>query len=187
MKLCIADPPYLGRGQRWYGGGRGSSPRWPAADNHPEARKWDEPEAHIELVERLVSGYDGWAIAASADSLPLYLRHVPVDSRVLVWHKRNALPSGWRVMNTWEPVIAYLPTARRARVNGQVAMRDLLDAPNRPSGFVGSKPKEWTAWVLQALGYEKGDVVDDLFPGSGAVSEAIRALSQELPIAGITA
>lgn len=173
MKLAIADPPYLGRGVRWYGGGRGSSPRWPAADNHPEAGRWDTPEAHMQLVEELTANYDGWAIAMSADSLPLYLSVCPADVRVMVWHKRNALPSGWRVMNTWEPVVTRIPSSRRARVKGHVATRDLLDAPNKPSGFVGSKPKEWTQWVLESLGYESGDEVADIFPGSGAVQRAI--------------
>jgi DNA modification methylase len=33
-------------------------------------------------------------------------------------------------------------------------------------------------WVLDALGYEEGDTVDDLFPGSGAVSAAIAQMGR---------
>jgi hypothetical protein len=40
--------------------------------------------------------------------------------------------------------------------------------------FVGSKPYEWTQWVLDLMGYQEGDEVTDLFHGSGAVAQAIK-------------
>ena len=52
-------------------------------------------------------------------------------------------------------------------------MKDYLIANPRQNGFVGAKPDEWTAWVLDAMGYQDGDVVDDLFIGSGAVTQAL--------------
>ena len=180
MRLAIADPPYLGRGHRWYGGGGGSSPRWPATDNHPEARIWDAPDAHVALVQRLVADYDGWAIALSADSLALYLSACPPGVRVGVWWKRNTMPSGARVHNRWEPVIFFIPADRRSReVEGFLETTDVLDAPKLNTGFVGAKPPAWTRWVLAVLGHSPEDSVDDIFNGSGAVSRAIDGL---LPI-----
>jgi hypothetical protein len=39
---------------------------------------------------------------------------------------------------------------------------------------MGAKPRAWTRWVLDMLGYDpESDTVDDLFPGSGAVSNEL--------------
>jgi hypothetical protein len=41
-------------------------------------------------------------------------------------------------------------------------------------GFAGAKPRAWTRWVLDMLGYDPDeDTVDDLFHGSGAVAAEI--------------
>lgn len=40
-------------------------------------------------------------------------------------------------------------------------------------GVVGAKPEAWTRWVLDLLGAERSDTIDDLFPGSGAVAAAV--------------
>lgn len=42
-------------------------------------------------------------------------------------------------------------------------------------GFTGAKPAAVVWWLLDVLGAEPKDAVDDLFPGSGAVTEAIQA------------
>ena len=106
--LCIADPPYLGRATRWYGGGRGSGGgRHHAPDVHPAAATWDYASTHTELVAQLDREYDGWAIAATAASLTTYLAAAP-DARVLIWNITNAAPSGSRIHTTWEPVIRKL-------------------------------------------------------------------------------
>lgn len=47
MKAAYADPPYLGCGQRHYG------------TLHNDAAKYDTPEAHKALIDRL--GKDGAA------------------------------------------------------------------------------------------------------------------------------
>jgi hypothetical protein len=57
--------------------------------------------------------------------------------------------------------------------HGTSVFRSMLSEIDRQNGFVGAKPDEWTQWVLDAMGYQDGDTVDDLFPGSGAVSELI--------------
>lgn len=182
MRLAIADPPYLGRSNRWYGDGRGSSGGRHVADHHPEARVWDTAEAHRDLVRRLLDEFDGWAIAAAPDSLPVYLGAcVGVVPRVMVWHRRNAPPSGSRVGSMWEPVILRVPDGRSAHGTG-LEVSDVLDAAAPRRGFAGSKPDAWTRWVLDALGYRPGeDEVIDLFTGSGAVADAANGM---LPLIG---
>jgi len=174
MRLAIADPPYLGRADRWYGTGRGDRGGRGRADTHPDAAAWDAPGRHVELVHELVANYDGWALAAAPASLALYLDAAPDDVRVMVWHRRNAPPSGARMRAAWEPVIAYVPLARRAHGTGP-ARDDVLDHPAGRPGFAGAKPPAWTRWVLDALGYDPHtDEVADLFPGSGAVTAEAR-------------
>jgi hypothetical protein len=173
MKLAIADPPYLGRANRWYGDGCGDGNGIGRADNHPEAKKWDNPQTHIDLVKQLEENYDGWAIALTVHSLSTYMQVVETDSRngirVMAWIKTAAVPSGSRIATSWEPVIVRVPKERKGWKSG-TRMKDYLIANPKKNGFIGSKPDEWTAWVLDAMGYTKGDSVEDLFYGSGAVT-----------------
>lgn len=173
MRLAIADPPYLGKAARWYGDGRGiGGARDGRADHHPDAARWDTAAAHEQLVRELERDYDGWAIALDVASLTTYLRVVPEDTRIMVWHRRNAQPSGSRIRSAWEPVLVYVPPARRSWANG-IRLDDVLDAPAPRLGFVGAKPDRWTRWVLDVLGYDaEEDTVVDLFPGSRAVERA---------------
>lgn len=182
MRLAIADPPYLGRGDRWYGDGRGHFTRQRNSDHHEEAAKWDSPAAHVELMASLVREFDGWAVAGAPDSLGLYLSVAPADTRVLVWHRGNAIPSGSRVSEQWEFVLAFIPPSRRGR-GEHLPTSDVLSAgvQNR-SGFTGSKPSRWTRWVLDVLGYDPAaDELVDLFPGSGAVSAAADGMLALVP------
>ena len=173
-RLAIADPPYLNRGERWYGSGNGDWSGNGTADVHPEAGIWDSPGAHVALVEQLVREYDGWVIALSPDSLKLYLDACPDDVHVMVWYRRNGMPGGNRVRRCWEPVILRQPEGRRGRSEVTMTTSDVLDAPAKRPGFAGAKPPMWTRWVLDALGYAPGvDTVDDLFPGSGGVTAAM--------------
>jgi hypothetical protein len=42
-------------------------------------------------------------------------------------------------------------------------------------GLVGAKPLAFNNWILDLLNYKDGDVVDDLFPGSNGMAEAIES------------
>lgn len=179
MRLAIADPPYLGRADRWYGDGRGSgrvtngtgrNGRKP--DYHPQAAEWDEPERHERLVRDLACDFDGWAVAGTASSAPLLMSAAPAGTRLAVWVRPNAMPGGSRLICTWEPVVVYVPEGRRDRSSG-MSVRDALVAPVLPQGFLGSKPPSWTRWVLDMLGYDpESDELTDVFEGSGAVAAA---------------
>lgn len=41
-----------------------------------------------------------------------------------------------------------------------------------PGAVVGMKPPPFATWMFRQLGAAPGDVLDDLFPGSGAVGRA---------------
>lgn len=182
MRLCIADPPYLGRADRWYGLGRGSGGGRHRADSHPDAARWDDPATHVQLMTDLARDFDGWAVAAAPDSLPVYLAAVP-DVRVMVWHRRNAPPSGSRIRACWEPVLVHVPDSRRGR--GWQAISDVLDEPGTRGGFAGAKPPRWTRWVLDALGYDpQEDELVDMFKGSGAVAGAAAGMLSLVPESG---
>jgi hypothetical protein len=182
VKLAIADPPYLGRAARNYGPradrtgfGSGSeslhsgSPRTTSV--HPDAADWDRLDTHRNLVETLSLNYEGWAIAMAPSNLGAYLA-MTVGVRVAVWVRPRSVPTGSRVTPSWEPVIVYIPQGRRRALAGRVMTDVHTAAP--PQTFVGAKPASWTRWVLDMLGYDpETDTVDDLFPGSGAVSAAI--------------
>ena len=187
MRLCIADPPYLGRAAVWYGdgmalsqlgrnhGGTANVTGPKPADHHPDAAEWDSINKHAELVARLIDEYDGWAVAMAHDNLRDYLPLVPrgVPLRIGVWRKPQNMPSGARVLNTWEPVIVRIPEGRRASNGAKVFPPDSISVGRLNNGFPGAKPRAWTRWVLDMLGYQDGDEVDDLFPGSGAVAAEI--------------
>ena len=187
MRLAIADPTYppiraahprndKPRASFWYGDaklmGHGRK-----ADNHPGAAEWDNPERHRALLEQLEAGYDGWAIATAHDGLSAYTDsngELPRGCRVMIWHKPNSVATASRLRNVWEPVIIKLPVGRQSsrHMGGQID--DLLVATAPRVGFAGAKPLEWTRWVLACLGYNREtDTVEDLFPGSGGVTEAL--------------
>ena len=185
MKLCIADPPYLGRAAIWYGDRMGKSQLSPEyggtagiggvrpADHHPDAHLWDDIETHRAMVERLIAEYDGWAIAMAHDNLRDYLPLIPaaVPIRIGIWTKPQTMPSGARVINAYEPVIVRIPEGRRSSNGQTIFPRDSVTISRLNNGFPGAKPSAWTRWVLDMLGYDaERDEVDDLFHGSGAVA-----------------
>jgi hypothetical protein len=144
------------------------------ADHHPEAHIWDTPEAHEELVHALVDNYDGWAIAMVPDSLRHYLQWVPERTRIAVWHDPRVMPTGTHPRRRWEPVLLYVPEGRRRVVDVTTPVGDVLTCPHPSGSFAGSKPPQWTRWVLDMMGYDQDmDEVDDLFGGSGAVAREL--------------
>jgi hypothetical protein len=140
---------------------------------------FDELDAHRALLERLVSEFDGWALATTPDGLGAY-HPLPVSCRILSWHRTNGLPGAHRILSRWEPVIVFPPRTRRARTTGGY-VPDVLTCGAPRGGFPGAKPPAWTRWVLDALGYDPDeDELVDLFPGSGAVGN--EAAQHALPL-----
>lgn len=188
MRLAIADPPYppnllstshggQPRASRWYstrpGTRRPYGSRYRVADHHEDAEQYDDPATHRALLEHLVHNYDGWALASSWDGPHTVYAPLPRGTRVMIWHRTNAMPSGARIISRYETVMLYPPAARRAKA-ACLGVPDVLTTSVPASGFAGSKPPAWTRWVLDALGYDPdADTVDDLFPGSGAVGREV--------------
>lgn len=159
MKFAYADPPYLGMA-RFY------------AALHPEAMIWDDPETHRRLILRLSDDYpDGWALSLTSTTLRQILPMCPEDVRIASWVKPFAsFKPGVPVAYAWEPVIF---RGGRRRGKDELTTRDWIACNiTLQRGLVGAKPRKVCRWIFDLLGARRGDTLDDLFPGSGAVSSA---------------
>lgn len=164
LRLAYADPPYPGNARLYRG-----------------HRDYAGEVDHAELIARL-AGYDGWALSTSATALPAVLALCPVEVRVAAWH-RGERGSGRWPLSAWEPVIYHggrprdpsQGSARRvdSLVHGVSPMTTL------PSRVIGAKPAAFCRWMFDLLGAAPGDVLDDLFPGSGAVTRAWGAFTTD--------
>lgn len=159
MKAAYADPPYLGCGVKHYG------------DLHPSAADFDTPEAHKALIERLCDEYDTWALSLHEPSLRVILPMCPPSARVAVWVKPFAsFKANVTRAYAWEPVIF---SFHRARTREQDTWRDFVSEPiTMRKGFPGAKPDNFCYWLFEGLNLQPDDEFDDLFPGSGAVTDA---------------
>ena len=152
MRLAYADPPYPGNAELY-------------ADHPDYAGEVD----HAELVAQLES-FDGWALSTSSKALRSVIALCPEDVRVLVWLNHN-------VGRAWEPVLVSparpIPTRHRPLDWIKVEPEAFQWRP-RPAGYViGRKPREFCRWLFRWLAAVPGeDELADLFPGSGAVTDA---------------
>lgn len=160
-RLAYADPPYLGMGQKMYG------------KFHPEAHVWDDAQAHIDLMAQLAAEYDGWAMSLTSTSLHILLPAAPEGSRVAAWVKPwAAFRPNHRVQYTWEPVIFRTALPKGGR--GIESVRDHVTAGiTMMRGLPGAKPDTFNDWILHLLGYEPGDEMHDLFPGTNGMAAAV--------------
>lgn len=158
MKFAFADPPYVGQAKRHYG-------------THPDyAGEVD----HAELISRLVT-YGGWALSLSVKSLPVILPMCPDGVITGAWFKPIAPPLGDHRRYNWEPVIVspvrrYEPGYAPLACIESPPMFTFRDKP--ASHVIGEKPEAFCHWVFALAGLTGDDEIDDLFPGSGAVTRA---------------
>lgn len=155
MRIAYADPPYLGQAKRHY------------ADESDYTGEVD----HRRLIE-LLGWYDGWALSCSSPSLRTLLPMCPEDVRVMAWvkpfcsFKPNVNPA-----YAWEPVLV---KPARSLTRGQDTVRDWVSANiTLQRGLSGAKPFGFCMWLFEVLGMEPDDEFTDLFPGTGAVTEAL--------------
>ena len=157
VKFAYADPPYIGQAKKHYG---------------KEASYAGEVD-HAQLMARLVDEYpDGWALSLSSPTLPQILALCPDGVRVMAWVKPFAsFKPNVGVAYCWEPVIV---SGGRKRTRTQRTVRDYVSANiTLRKGLSGAKPKEFCFWLFDVLNVQPDDVVDDLFPGTGAVTSAL--------------
>jgi hypothetical protein len=166
MRVAYADPPYVGQAKRHYG------------DQPDYAGEVD----HAALVARLVAEYpDGWALSLSSPSLRQILEVCPPDVRVGAWvkpfcsFKPNVNPA-----YAWEPVI-FSGGRKRERMEDKVRDYCAVNVTLR-AGFPGAKPEGFCFWLFALLNLRPGDTLDDLYPGSGAVTRAWARWQRMLPM-----
>jgi hypothetical protein len=162
MKLTFAyaDPPYVGCS---------------ALYDHPDAAVWDEPLEHISLMHQMDYNYDGWALSCSVPSLVDLLADAPDGTRVAAWVKPfAAYKANVRVAYTWEPVLWKRTAERR---DGDPVGRDHLSAViTMKRGLTGAKPEAFARWLLVLLGWQTGDHLVDVFPGTGVIGRVAKEL-----------
>ena len=160
MKFAYADPPYFGCGKSLYG------------KHHPEASVWDDPQTHIDLAHKLVDEYpDGWVLSLNPRDLKMYLNALPDDVRIGSWVKTFHQIRPTTTQHAWEPVV-FRGGRKENKRNPMV--RDWIQAnATRQRGLPGAKPDTFNRWVLDLLNYQEGDIVDDLFPGTGGLSKVL--------------
>ena len=159
MKFAYADPPYFKQGKRLYG------------KLHPEAEIWDSQQSHLDLIARLYNEYpDGFALSCNPADLAWILAKYP-ELRICVWAKTFHQIRPTTVQYAWEAVLLH---GGRKENKRKPMIRDWISAARAMrKGLVGAKPLVFNLWILDLLNYKDEDVLDDLFPGSGGMAEAI--------------
>lgn len=155
MVFAYADPPYPGK-----------------AKYYPES----EEVNHVSLIDRLTTDYpDGWALSTSSEALRDVLSVCPAGAKVCAWFKGQRPTKSRRALVSWEPLIVV--GGRPLQIDCVQERRDGLIAQGRfrafPGAMIGMKPPAFAEWMFGLLGVARGDRLDDIFPGSGAVSVAL--------------
>lgn len=136
---------------------------------------------HIGVFTRTASGFAGRlrtlaldaeltvVRAENANAAPLVM---DTGARWMVWVKGfAAFKRNVPVAYAWEPVI--IKAARRPVVSRRQVMRDWIqESITLRRGLTGAKPEAVCHWAFELLGARPDDVLDDLYPGTGAVTRA---------------
>lgn len=152
MRFAYADPPYVGQSRKHYGGSEVN---------------------HRLLIAHLCDEFpDGWALSCSSPSLRQLLPMCPKDVRVGPWVKPFAVfKPNVNPAYDWEPVIF---RGGRKRANRKEAtVRDWVSANiTLRRGLTGAKPSTFCFWVFEFLNARPHDELVEIFPGTGAVTDA---------------
>ena len=167
MRFAYADPPYMGMAKKHY-----------AKEAQSDGRTATEVD-HAELIERLCAEYpDGWALSCHTPSLRVLLPMCPEDVRIGAWVKPfHVFKKGVRPAYAWEPVLFrggrnknHPPPPKGGKAT---TPKDFVSANvTLRRGLVGAKPEAFCFWLFDILGMRQDDELHDLFPGSGAVTQA---------------
>lgn len=157
MRIAYLDPPYPGCAHLY-------------ADHPDYAGEVD----HRALIERAQAEFDGWILHTSSVALPVIVPLLPPGVRIMSWVKGfAAFKRNVSVAYAWEPVI--VKAARKPVVSKRLVMRDWIEAPiTLKRGLTGAKPEAVCHWAFEMVGARPEDELADLFPGTGAVTEAWR-------------
>ncbi len=166
MRLGYADPPYPGQARRHY---KDDPSGIPAAEVD-----------HKALIELLLQEYDGWALSTSEPGLwfiidlfqPGFFKSNRI--RIAPWVKPWCMWKPWVRVQYAHEYVLFRPTREKGSKDVP-SVRDYIIANiTTGTGTHGAKPPAFCDWVLDLLGWQPGDSVDDLFPGSGAFMDAVK-------------
>lgn len=171
MRIAYADPPYPGCAHLY-------------AD-HPD---YDGEVDHLQLLIDLQE-YDGWCLHTSSVALAELHRmtyhrpHLLNDTRLMAWVKPFvAFKKNVSVAYAWEPVL--VKAARKPVVKPGMTYRDwLAESITLKRGLTGAKPDAVCRWLFEVMGCEPEDELHDLFPGTGAVTQAWEAWAGQTRLA----
>lgn len=153
MRFAYADPPYPGM-----------------AHFYPEKTEVD----HAALIERLMDEFrDGWALSTASTTLQHVIDRCPTGYRIGAWVKSFAsFKPGVNPAYAWEPIVFF---GGRERGREERTVRDWFVCPiTIQKGLVGAKPIPVCNWICDLLGHRpEVDEMVDIFPGTGAMSEAV--------------
>ena len=169
MRIAYADPPYPGQSAKHYA-------------DHPD---YDGEVDHLQLIRQLRE-YDGWCLHTSSVALPYVLSCLSADDydvRVMAWVKPfAAFKRNVPVAYAWEPVL--VRAARTPVVKSGMVYRDFVSEPiTMKRGLAGAKPDAVCRWLFEVMGCEPEDELHDLFPGTGAVTQAWEAWAGQTRLA----
>lgn len=166
MNIAYADPPYPGCSKLY--------------KDHPDyAGEVD----HQTLVRRLETEYDGFILHTSSTALADVLALFDKPPRVMSWVKPfAAFKRNVSVAYAWEPVL--VKACRKPVVAGRVVMRDWVSCGiTMKKGLTGAKPHAVARWAFEVVGAEPTDTMDDMYPGTGAITDAWNAWCAQLKLA----
>ena len=168
MKFAYADPPYPGLARRYYN---------------------CEEVDHRELVDLLVAEYpDGWALSTSSEALRDVWALCPKGTRLHVWVNGPRKVKSYTALCAFEALLVFGGRRRREAVVEDLS--DVLQWGGRqhshPGALVGMKPAAFCEWMFHLLGASRGDRLDDLFPGSGAIARAWKLYTSPPPAADVS-
>lgn len=161
MKIAYADPPYIGCAHLYTG----------HADYAGEVD-------HTTLLYDLQTNYDGWILHASATIQSTCALTKTIDLmggiRMMAWVKPfAAFKRNVSVAYAWEPV--FVKSARKPVVSKRLVNRDwIAESITMKKGLTGAKPEKVCHWAFEMVGARPEDELVDLYPGTGAVTEAWR-------------
>src|SRR5258708_33528985 len=131
---------------------------------YPEKQEVD----HADLIRQL-EVYDGWALSTASTTLQYVIALCPQDVRIAAWVKPFcSFKPGVNPAYAWEPVVW---KGGRKRTRKQITVRDWISANiTLKRGLSGAKPDAFSYWLFELFNLEQGDILEDLFPGTNAVS-----------------
>lgn len=155
MNIAYADPPYPG-----------------CAKLYKDQPDYAGDIDHEALIRRLESDFDGWVLHSSSVAMKKILPLIPDGVRTMCWVKGFcAFKRNVSVAYAWEPV--FVKPVRKPVVTGRIVMRDWIECSiTLKRGLTGAKPEKVCRWAFEMVGAQPEDVLHDLFPGTGAVSNA---------------